>query len=148
MRFPFWRAVAIENWFAHAYRALNAASVAFLKRSPVYEARTMEKKRPIAITVICIIGFIGAAVVLPLNLYALLQGDRTWYPLLSIVNGALGLATIIGLWMMKKWSVIVYTATYVITLLVLLATGRWSLVGLIVPLVVIIIGFYYYRQMD
>ena len=47
--------------------------------------------RPVAITVICILGFIGAALAIPLIFSATARGIGAWYP------PYLGLTTLIGL---------------------------------------------------
>ena len=107
----------------------------------------METTRPPVLTIICLLVFIGAAVSIPLRVSAVLHGDGSWYPLLIVLDEALGLVAFIGLWKMKKWSIVLYTLTYAIAQGVLLVTGGWNLLGLMLTVIVIVTGFYYYRRM-
>ena len=52
---------------------------------------TQTTARPVAITVICILGFIGAALAIPLIFSAAARGIGAWYP------PYLALTTVIGL---------------------------------------------------
>ena len=80
------------------------------------------KKRPIIITIICIIGFISAAI----EFYGALEAlylSISWHLLKSIVYGMslmyfllssiMSVVSLIGLWRMKKWSVIMYAVLFV-----------------------------------
>jgi len=54
----------------------------------------------------------------------------------------------IGLWMMKKWGIITYTTFFGINQVVLLAFGVWNIFALIIPGIVIAIGFSQYKLME
>jgi uncharacterized membrane protein len=54
----------------------------------------------------------------------------------------------IGLWMMKKWSIIAYTTFCGINQAVLLASGFWNILALILPGIVIAIGLSKYELME
>ena len=54
----------------------------------------------------------------------------------------------IGLWMMKKWSIVTYTIFFAINQVVLLVAGVWNIFALIIPGIVIAIGFSKYKLMQ
>jgi hypothetical protein len=104
-------------------------------------------KRPVAITIICIIGFIGAVLTVPLIFSQTASGIGPWYPPLLAVSAAIGLACMIGLWMMRKWAVYTYTAFAAINQVIMLATGIWNPIALIIPAIIIVIMFVYLSRM-
>src|SRR5262249_10410554 len=113
------------------------------------QAQTLENphKRPIAITIICIIGFIGAAVTVPLIFSETTRGIASWYPALLAVSAVIGLACTVGLWMMRKWAVYAYTAFAAVNQVILLTTGLWNPIALIIPAIVIVVMFIYLSTM-
>jgi len=104
-------------------------------------------KRPVAITVICIIGFIGAAFTVPMFFMDVMSRFPPWYPVLLGVSAVVGLACMIGLWMMQKWAVYTYTALSAISQVILIATGLWNPFSLIIPLIIIVLMFVYLSRM-
>ena len=109
---------------------------------------TQPASRPVAITVICILGFIGVAVSLPLIFSATAAGIGSWYPPFLGLSTVGGLICMIGLWKMKKWAVFLYTALVVVCQIVLLSMGLWSAFSFLVPLIIIAIGFAYLSKMS
>jgi hypothetical protein len=99
--------------------------------------KTEETKRPTSITVICIIGFIGALLTVPLIFSPLAQQVGAWYPPYLGFSAVVGLACMIGLWMMKKWSAYTYTGLVALNQVVMLAMGVWNIFALLIPAVVI-----------
>lgn len=107
----------------------------------------MTNKRPGIISVICVIGFIGALAAVPLIFSDISKQMGTWYPPYLAVSAVVGLVCMIGLWTMKKWSMIAYTAFFCINQGVLLALNAWNIFALIIPGIVIAIGFSKYKLM-
>lgn len=111
------------------------------------------KKRPIVITVICVVGFLGALLLLFVLLFPntrdiliQLYGKKFLYMILA--NLCLGLTGLIGFWKMRKWGVYFYA-------LMIISSVASSIVmklpqnkiGYIIPLVIIGTGIYYFRDM-
>lgn len=94
-------------------------------------------KRPTSITVICVIGFLGALIAVPLILSPFAQQIGPWYPPYLGFASAVGLVCMIGLWMMKKWAAYAYTGFAVLNQIVLLVMGAWNVMALILPAIVI-----------
>jgi|SRR5215813_4317223 len=104
-------------------------------------------KRPIAITIICIIGFIGAAVTVPMFFSPVMSNLPSWYPALLGVSAVIGLACMIGLWMMQKWAVYTYTAFAAVNQVIMIATGLWNPIALIIPAIIVAVMFVYLSRM-
>ncbi len=108
----------------------------------------MASKRPGIITAICIIGFFGTLVAISMIFSDTSKQIGAWYPPYLAFSAVVGLVCMIGLWMMKKWSIVTYTAFVGINQVVLIAMGAWNIFALIIPGIVIAIGFSKYKLMD
>jgi len=104
-------------------------------------------ERPTAITVICILGFIGAAFTVPLLFLPTTWKIAPWYAPYLGVSALIGLGCMLGLWRLKRWAVVAYTAFAGINQIVLIAAGLWNPLALGVPAAVVVIGFYYWRRL-
>ncbi|MCL2888416.1 MAG: hypothetical protein FWF35_03860 [Elusimicrobia bacterium] len=105
-------------------------------------------KRPVIITVICIIGFIGALISAALIFTPAAKQVGGWYPPYLAAATVVGLVSLIGLWLMRKWSVILYTALFVVGQIVLVTKGLWGVGSLIIPLIIIAVCFANYKKMS
>ena len=106
------------------------------------------KKRPTAITVICVIGFIGLAFTIPLIFSDVAQEIGSWYPPYLALSAVIGLICMIGLWKMKKWAAYTYTGFVILNQVVLLAMGVWNIMAAIAPAIVIGIALFHVDKMD
>ena len=98
-------------------------------------------KRPVAITIICVLGFIGAAITVPIIFSSIASSIGAWYPPYLAVSAVVGLACMVGLWMMKKWAVFTYTGLLALNQVVMMAMGIWNVFALVIPLIVVVIAF-------
>lgn len=98
---------------------------------------TLEKaKRPISITVISLLMFTGAIVLIPSSFLQIAQNPS----LLAICMGSisvLGLVCAVGLWMMKKWAAYTYTTVAVLVQVIFLFVGVLDFRTLVVTAVII-----------
>jgi hypothetical protein len=109
------------------------------------------RKRPVAITIICAFMILGVIFGGLGFLGLLAQADLYpgWFFPYYGLSLALGVVALVGLALMKKWSIIVYTANFALNMVLILVVGATpSIVNIAVPLVVIVIGFVYFKQMD
>jgi hypothetical protein len=104
-------------------------------------------KRPVAIVIICAIGFLGALFALPLIFSDAAQDIGPWYPPALMASACIGAIALLGLWMMRKWAVYLYTAMTVINQVVVLYMHVWNPLTLIVPGIIVIVMFIYIKQM-
>ena len=109
---------------------------------------TQTNQRPVAITIICILGFIGAALSIPLIFSSAAANIGSWYPPLLGISAVVGLICMIGLWKMKKWAVFLYTALCVVIQVVLFTMHVWTPFSLVFPAIIIAIGFAYLSKMN
>jgi hypothetical protein len=111
----------------------------------------MEKeavKRPVLITVICVIGFLGAAVTVPVLFSDPAKNIGAWYPPFLALSALIGLACMIGMWLMKKWGVLGYAGFVLINQVVMLVMNLWTLPALIIPLVIVALAFTQFQKME
>jgi hypothetical protein len=111
------------------------------------ETVTSPSPRPTAISVICILGFIGAALTIPLIFSDAGKLVASWYPAYLASSAVVGLICMIGLWKMLKWSVFLYAILVVINQVVLMKLGVWNMFALIIPAIVVAIAFMYIGKM-
>jgi hypothetical protein len=95
-------------------------------------------QRPTVITVICVLGFIGAGLTLlglPLILKAASQFPA-WYLPYLLFSAVVGLAMMIGLWRMKKVAALGYVGFTALNQVILLVGGLWTPMALVIPAIV------------
>jgi hypothetical protein len=103
--------------------------------------------RPFAITVICVLGIIGAAFAIPMVFTDIARQIGAWYPPYLAFSAVVGGICMFGFWKMRRWAVFTYTAFCVINQVVLLVTGNWNVFAILLPGPVIAIGFTYLSRM-
>jgi len=97
-------------------------------------------ERPTSITVICVLMGIGAVLTLPIVFLASSKLPA-WYTPFVLLSAAVGVACLIGLWTMKKWAVFLYTGMTALGQVVMIASGMWTPMSIIIPAIVIGIMF-------
>ena len=105
-------------------------------------------KRPVIITVICIIGFIGALFSIPIVFTSFASNVGAWYPPFLGLSAIVGIASFIGLWRMRSWGLYLYLVMFVVAQVVMIAMHIWSPLAPILPIIVLIIGFSFRHRMQ
>jgi hypothetical protein len=105
-------------------------------------------KRPVIITVICIIGLIGALFTIPLLFTSYASAIGSWYPPFVGLSALVGIISFIGLWRMRLWALYLYLAMFVVTEIIMMVMHIWSPTAPILPIVVLVIGFCYRSRMQ
>ena len=78
---------------------------------------TLDKvERPLAIKVICVLGFIGGIMNIRFLFSDVPHQFGSWYEPYTAITSAIFLGCIIGLWMMRKWAAITYIGLVALTL--------------------------------
>lgn len=96
-------------------------------------------KRPIIITVICVLGVIGGLMTVPLIFSPIARGIGAWYPPFLALSAVIGLICMIGLWQMKKWAAYTYTGFAACGQVAMLVMGIWSISSLLIPGIIVVI---------
>jgi hypothetical protein len=112
------------------------------------EIQVNKKVRPTAITIICVLSFIGAAFSIPLIFSDLSRQVGNWYPPYLGLSAIIGLICMIGLWQMKKWAAYTYALFFGLNQIVLLTKGVWNVSALIIPSIVVVIALAHLKKMD
>src|SRR5215831_2339575 len=93
--------------------------------------------RPLSITVICIVGLLGALLVVPMVKSPMAAAIGAWYPPYLAISAAVGGVCMLGLWFMKRWAAYAYAGFVLLNQVVLLAAGRWTPLALLIPGIVV-----------
>jgi hypothetical protein len=104
-------------------------------------------KRPVAVTVLCVISAIGVIFTVPLIFTDAARAIGGWYPPCLALGGIIGAACTVGFWIMRKWAAYLYIAMFVVNQIVMLAMGIWSVFALVIPLIVVVIACVYLPRM-
>ena len=114
--------------------------------------KSTKPKRPSSITLICVLGIYGAFLLFWIIFFPSLSSAIERLGLgqtLYLGFSAVGLLVcMIGLWLMKKWSVYAYAAVSVINQVALLLMGRWNLVSLFIPVIVLYVGYKHFSKLS
>ena len=109
--------------------------------------RTEKAKRPTSISVICVIGFIGAVFTVPMVISPMAQQIGSWYPPFLGLSAVIGAFCMVGMWMMKKWAAYTYIGFVALNQVVLLAMGVWNIMTLLAPAIVIFFALKHVSKM-
>lgn len=111
------------------------------------QEKNSEIQRPTSITVISIIGIIGVIIGIPLVFLDFTANIAAWYPAYLGISCIIGLISMIGLWKMKKWGAYLYSGFVVLNQAILLLTGLWSFMALVLPGIVVLIALFNIKKM-
>ena len=103
--------------------------------------------RPIPITIMCVILAIGLVYAIPVIFSDAARAIGAWYPPFLAIATIVGAICTVGFWLMKKWSVYLYTAMVVVNQVVMIGMGVWTIKGLLLPAIVVVIAFAYLSRM-
>ena len=98
------------------------------------------QKRPILITISCILGVISTLI----TIEKANNNELEFYNLTSII---IAFICVIGIYKMKVWAVFIYLSVFIVNQIMLLINEQWSFYQIILPLIIIAITFKYLNQM-
>jgi len=105
------------------------------------------KGRPVVITIICVLGFIGFAVSVPQSFIGWGANIVIWYKIYVVLSSLLGLVCFIGMWKMKKWGAYGYSGLFVLGQIVMILAGYWHPVAIIFPGIITGVALYFSKSM-
>jgi len=103
--------------------------------------KTTKSKRPSSITLISVLAVYGGVL---LFWFIFQAGVRSFGIGNTIFYGFGGIMFIvcgIGFWLMKKWAVNLYAVFAVINQIVLYLTGKWTIMTLVIPAIIVFVGY-------
>ena len=102
---------------------------------------TSKPKRPSLITLISVLaiyaGILAFYFVFSSGSQNLGLGNTVFY----ILGGTVFLVCGVGFWLMKKWAVYIYAVFAIINQFVLFLIGRWNIMALLIPVIVVYVGY-------
>jgi len=113
-----------------------------------YTKSDAETKRPLLITIICVLGILGAVGSLLVLLSDQAKEVGEWYPPFLAFTSTVGAICFIGFWKMKRWAVYLYVGLVLLNQFVMWTMGVWNLGALLIPLVFIVVVGSQLQKMD
>jgi hypothetical protein len=107
------------------------------------------RERPVIITIICLLAFLGTVAVVRNVLFARKGAEfGAWFPFYILSHGALVLVASIALWKMKKWGAYLYILAIVELQAVMLMIGVWGIISLFLFSGLLAALLYYLPEME
>ena len=107
-----------------------------------------EIKRPLLITLVCILGFIWSVVGFPSIFSPFVKKKGLWFPALSGLITALEFVAEVGVWYMKKWGVFLYLISALMAQIVALWIDNWSITHTIIQALFLLGSVFFVKRMD
>ena len=104
--------------------------------------------RPPAITAICVIGIINATQMLNLILSPMAKQLGAIYPVYFSLSVIISLVCIAGLWFLKRWAALAYTAILIGNQIALLSMKLWEFAAVVIPIIIIVLLFKHFDKMS
>jgi hypothetical protein len=107
-----------------------------------------QMKRPVAITLICILGFAVSVIGFPGIFSPFVKKKGDWFPAISGLITALEFIAVVGTWYMKKWGGYLYLVSALAGQIVALQIDNWTISNAIIPVVFLSVYYYHQKKMD
>ncbi|NCT55976.1 hypothetical protein GW755_03990 [bacterium] len=104
--------------------------------------------RPISITIICILGFLGILPSVFLVFSEAAKSIGSWYPPYLGLSIVFGLISFTGMWLMKKWGAYLYSGFFLLNQILMIYMGVWNIFALVLPGVVVGVALYNLKKMS
>lgn len=98
-------------------------------------------RRPVIITILCVLGMIAAAGNMPAIFADAARNVGAWFPPFLAFSACLTVVCMIGLWKMRRWAIFVYTGWATVTFVMAFPMGVWNLTALLVRVAFIAVMF-------
>ncbi len=104
--------------------------------------------RPIPITVVCALGILGCLVAFFRIFDPSHHAAPAWYQPFMIVLVVASVVPYVGMWLMKRWGVILYAVLFALSEALLVLTNHFKPSDIVIPAIVLVIGFGYFADME
>ena len=104
--------------------------------------------RPVLVTCLCVLGFVGCLLRMYLVLAPALRQVRPWYPSFISIATLFLLVCLYGLWMMRRWSAWTLGVYLIATVLVQWSVGLLETQSLALAAALSLTSVFYYRKMN
>jgi len=103
--------------------------------------KTTKSRRPSTITLISVLAVYGGIMLFWFIFQAGVQGFGIGNTIFYGFGGIMFIVCGIGFWLMKKWAVYLYAVFAVSNQIVLLLTGKWTVMTLVIPAIIVFVGY-------
>jgi len=103
----------------------------------MYEPAAKKVERPMSITAICALGFMGIIRAAGLVFSPIAQEVAPWYPAYLGVWLVVGFVCMLGLWMMKKWAAYIYTGIIALHEIISFTMGSADIIELLMLAIIV-----------
>jgi len=106
-----------------------------MEKSPV-------KKKSGSFILVCILGFVAAALIVPAIMYHPLRVTHPWFSYYLVAVMVVSVLSLLGIWKLKRWSFMVYAILFGVNQAILaLLMGGWLYLALVLPVVVLVFTY-------
>jgi hypothetical protein len=106
------------------------------------------RKRPVLLTVVCILGYIWIVFSLPGVFSPSVKKLGDWYPALFGLLVAASFISYVGVWHMKRWGVNLFIITFFAKEMLLILINDLSYIGIVLSVFFISTMVVFYKRMD
>lgn len=110
-------------------------------------ATKVPSKRPVIITGYCIFLF----VFFPVAVWQVVSGaynqGPSWFPAFVFLSQLVACTCVVGLWLMRRWAIMVYACFFPISQVAIFVSGFWTPITFIAPICFLALGLAFYRRM-
>jgi hypothetical protein len=115
-------------------------------------AQEVTRRRPFGVVISMVLMLIGAAWVMPF-IFLLASNNLADTPPVLLGTGIalttlFGIMSAMAMWMMKRWSVLVYTAVVIANNVLILLWGHWNPIHLVIPLAILAVAYSQIRHLE
>ena len=108
-----------------------------------------QQSTPAMIYVACALGFLNAINSLLFMFTELAYMVGRWYMNFLLISSILILVSLVGIWKMKRWGVLGYTALAITTQIVSFKYNMtWTYASLILPVIVLLAIWHFFKRMS
>jgi hypothetical protein len=109
-------------------------------------AENTAPKRPVSITIICVAYLVFMLILIPFQIKNVLD-KLNWGTVFLLSFVTMVLLSIVGLWKMKKWGAYAFILVYILSQVLSLSRGSWSLYASLIPTIASGIVFFHLKKM-
>ena len=102
---------------------------------------TTKVKRPSSITLISVFAIYGGILLFWFIFQVGIQNFGIGNVIFFGISGFVFLICGIGFWLMRKWAVYLYAVFAVVNQIVLLLTGKWTVLSLVLSAIIVFVGY-------
>lgn len=124
---------------------------ATIAEEPKKKKKKKIRKRPVIISMFCVVGFIVSAFQIILISYPGIRDIAKWYPIVYGLMTAIRFMATVGVWHMKKWGAEVFAYVTLFKIMILVLVGDFTALGKVdafLSVIFSIVFMIYYRKMS